>query len=471
MISLLIAATLAGTYVAVERGTRAELEQRLDEELELQIGEFESFGPVREARDPAQLERASERFLDSQRYHPSSTIFLIDVEGGGTVTNQPEIVEGELEDEGGSEDEDDEGEEEEEERSLVGAPPGWSKVELEETGELRVLRRQLSDDGMPPATFQVAEPLAGIEEAESGLSQTLALVAAIALGVSIAGAIAIAASVARPLRRMSRIASEVQEGNLDLRIGGVATGDEITALAESFDRMLDRLEAAFARQRDFVSDASHELRTPLTVLRGQVEALRRAGDPAERERIVALLEPEIVRMERLVDDLLVLARAEAGTLVEPAAIDLTDFFEDLRRDMPLFGDRDYRVPAPAPGSLEADPDRLLQAIRNLVRNAVEHTEPGDRVTVTATPRDGVLEIAVTDTGSGIPPDQLDRIFDRFHRTDGARSRTDGGAGLGLAIARAIAEAHGGRIRVSSEPGAGATFVLELPGLHSDLGST
>ena len=132
MISLLIAATLAGTYLAVERGTRAELEQRLDEELELQVREFETFGPVREAGDPAELERASERFLGSQRYHPSSTIFLIDVEGGGTVTNQPKIVEEELEGEGGSddgddgEDEEEEEEGEEEEDSLVGAPEGWS---------------------------------------------------------------------------------------------------------------------------------------------------------------------------------------------------------------------------------------------------------------------------------------------------------------------------------------------------------
>ena len=146
--------------------------------------------------------------------------------------------------------------------------------------------------------------------------------------------------------------------------------------------MLDRLERAFARQRDFVSDASHELRTPLAVLRAQVELLDRETDEQRRHEGTATLLRRLDEMDRLVDDMLTLASAEAGRLVEPQPIDLADFFEDLRRDLPLFGERDFHVEAVG-GTLHADPDRLTQVLRNLVRNAVSHTEPDDRIDVVA----------------------------------------------------------------------------------------
>ncbi|MGB0093541.1 MAG: ATP-binding protein, partial [Solirubrobacteraceae bacterium] len=166
--------------------------------------------------------------------------------------------------------------------------------------------------------------------------------------------------------------------------------------------------------------------------------------------------------DRLVGDLLTLASAEAGELIERRAIELGGFFEDLRRDLPLFGERDLGLVA-VTGTLDADPDRLTQVMRNLVRNAVAHTNPGDRVEVVAHPDGEQLQISVADTGSGIPADELDHIFERFHRVDRSRSRDSGGTGLGLAIARAIVEAHGGRIWAESPPGAGATFHIELPG--------
>ncbi|MGZ4307228.1 MAG: sensor histidine kinase, partial [Solirubrobacteraceae bacterium] len=152
-----------------------------------------------------------------------------------------------------------------------------------------------------------------------------------------------------------------------------------------------------------------------------------------------------------------------GSLVEPRAIDLDDYFEDLRRDLPLYGERDFQLDAVG-GTLHADPDRLTQVLRNLVRNAVAHTDPGDRISVTARAHDGDrLEISIADAGSGIPADQLETIFERFHRVDVGRTRDRGGSGLGLAIARAIVEAHGGTITAESEPGHGATFRIVLPG--------
>jgi signal transduction histidine kinase len=204
------------------------------------------------------------------------------------------------------------------------------------------------------------------------------------------------------------------------------------------------------------------LRTPLAVLRAQVELLDRESDERNRHEETATLLRRLDELDRLVGDMLTLASAEAGELIEPRTIDLAEFLEDVRRDLPLFGDRDFRM-TEVGGTLEGDPDRLNQVVRNLVRNAVAHTNPGDRVDVSARALDGCLEIEISDTGPGIPADQLDRIFERFHRLDPGRSRDKGGAGLGLAIARAIVEAHGGRIYAESVPGRGATFRIDLPG--------
>jgi signal transduction histidine kinase len=226
--------------------------------------------------------------------------------------------------------------------------------------------------------------------------------------------------------------------------------------------MLDRLERAFSRQRDFVSDASHELRTPLAVLRAQVELLDREHDEQRRHEATAILLRRLDEMDRLVADMLTLAGAEAGRLVAPQAIDLDDFLEDLRRDLPLFGERDFHLAA-ASGTLVADPDRLTQVLRNLVRNAVQHTVAEDRIDVVAEPLGAHLVFSVSDAGPGIAPEHLPHVFERFYRVERSRSRDSGGSGLGLAIARAIVEAHGGRIRAESVLGEGTTISFELPG--------
>jgi signal transduction histidine kinase len=261
---------------------------------------------------------------------------------------------------------------------------------------------------------------------------------------------------------MARVAAAVNAGDLSVRTGASGGRDEVAVLSDAFDHMLDRIERTFKRQRDFVSDASHELRTPLAVLRAQVELLDRETDEHKRHEGTVTLLRRLDELDRLVGDMLTLASAEAGQLIEPVTIELDDFFEDLRRDLPLFGDRNFEL-QPVEGTLQADPDRLTQVLRNLVRNAVAHTDRGDRISVIARAHDARLEISVRDTGAGIPPEELERIFERFHRVDGSRSRDRGGSGLGLAIARAIVEAHGGRIRAESTPGHGATVRISLPG--------
>ena len=314
-------------------------------------------------------------------------------------------------------------------------------------------------------TLRLADPLTPVDEALASLRRTFVLVGVLALVLAVAVGIALANVIAAPLRRMARVAAAAESGDLSVRAGPVRGRGEVRVLSEAFDHMLERLERAFRRQRDFVSDASHELRTPLSVLRAQAELLDRETDELRRHEGTVTLLRRLDELDRLVADMLTLASAEGGQLIEPRPIELDGFFEDLRRDLPLFGERDFQLTAVG-GTLTADADRLTQVLRNLVRNAVAHTEPGDRIAVTAVAAGDHLLMAVSDSGPGIPADQLEQIFERFRRLDQSRSRDRGGSGLGLAIARAIVEAHGGTIYAESAPGEGATLRIELPGYRA-----
>jgi heavy metal sensor kinase len=461
-ISLITTLVVAGSFFAIHQGTGSELQRRIDSDLSEQFGEFQqqSLGDVKSS---AALERAARRFISSQRYHPESRIFLIDVKGGADVTNQRDVVEREVEAEST------EAGERERESTLLDARTGFTNVSTEDAGRLRVYSRPIIAGSRELGTFRVADPRVPIERAQSGLRRTFLIVGVLALVVSAAVAIWVATLITRPLRRMVSVASEVDAGELTHRLGRVGSGSEVTSLADSFDHMLDRLEGAFRRQREFVSDASHELRTPLTVLRGQIELLgREEDDEMKRRQMIETSIREIDHMNRLIDDMLLLARAEAGGLVDRREVDLSDFLHDLERDLPLFGERDYRVEGPREGIVIADPDRLSQVVRNLVRNAVNHTAVGQPITVTATPRGDSLQFSITDSGAGIPEDQLERVFDRFYRTDSGRSRDEGGSGLGLAIARALVEAHGGRIWAEASLAKGARISFELPGYRRPI---
>jgi signal transduction histidine kinase len=450
---------VAVSFAAVYSVTGSRLRAQIDSQLRTQVLEWQQFTAHSDLSSAAALEHTSTRFIAAQGYHAESLLIVVQAAGGGTVSNNPELIV----------------REEARERTapettgLLDSPSGLASASVAEAGGMRVLATPIRSASRTVGTLRVASPLTPVQQAQSSLRRAFLVVGALALLVAIAAGIGLASLIAAPLRRMARVAVAVDAGDLSARTGAAGERGEVGVLADAFDRMLDRLERAFRRQRDFVSDASHELRTPLAVLRAQVELLDRENDEHRRhEGTVALLR-RLDALDRLVGDMLTLASAEASQLIEPQTIDLHDFFEDLRRDLPLFGDRDFHLHA-VDGTLKADPDRLTQVLHNLVRNAVAHTEPGDRVTVTARAHDGQLGISVSDTGSGIPPDQLERIFERFHRVDGSRSREYGGSGLGLAIARAIVEAHGGRIRAESAPGQGATLQIELPGYHP-LGRT
>ena len=455
-ISAITVVVLAGTFVALHEGTGADIRGEIDRELRVQFAEFEQeVGP--RVDTPAELQRAAQRYIVSQRYHPEALIFAIQVADGSEVTNQREIIEREVEREAGES-----GEGGEESPSLLNTPAGLSTVSGDETGQLRVLTQPVVRDGHEIGTFRAANPLTAVEEAQESLRNTFLLVGAVALLLAVAAAAWIAGRLTNPLRRIARFSSAVDAGDLARRLDVPAGSREARVLAESFNRMLDRLEGAFRRQRAFVADASHELRTPLTVLRGEIELLARGRGQAPTPGTADKLLREVERMNRLVEDMLTLAGAESGGLVDRRPIDLDEFFDDLRRDLPLMGPREYRVDGQV-GTLDADPDRLAQVVRNLVRNAVAHTDPNERITVAAEAENSRIEFSVADTGTGIPAQHLDRLFDRFYRTDTARSRDAGGSGLGLAIARAIVEAHGGRIWAESQPGVGTVIRFQLPG--------
>jgi signal transduction histidine kinase len=233
--------------------------------------------------------------------------------------------------------------------------------------------------------------------------------------------------------------------------------------------MLDRLAAAFAAQRAFIADASHELRTPLTVIGGQLEVLaaQERPEPEEVRRVQRLVSAEIARTSRLGDDMLLLVRSERRDFLQLQEIELVPFIDELWSSASFNQERRFELGDVPRARLTADPDRLAQALRNLIRNAVEHTSEGTglvRLEVEA--RAGArARFAVVDDGPGIDPDQRERIFERFHRTDQARTRAAGGAGLGLSIVLAIAHAHGGVARAVGTVTGGARLELELPGLH------
>jgi two-component system OmpR family sensor kinase len=463
-VGLLVA---AASFLALRETTSDELTDRVDQELRDQLADFETAVPPGAALTPEQVERRARRYLSSQRYRARARILAVEVGDRPPLTNEPRLLEREAEEhedeEHGSQGE---GLETAGDSGLLDAPLGLQTISGHETGELRALSAPIVTAAGRIGTFRAADPVASIDEAREGIDRAFVVVGLLALALSISVAAVIATVMTRPLRRIADVASSVGADDLDVRVGDLRRRDEIGLVGQTLDSMLDRLQRAFARQREFVSDASHELRTPLAVLRGQVDLLATERDVQRRAEITATVLRELDRMNRLVDDMLTLASGESGTALQRRQIDIAGFVEDLRRDLPLLGDRRYVVTGPDGGALDADADRLEQIIRNLVRNAVAVTEPDDRIAVALAARGDTLEVTVSDDGPGIPPDELARVFDRFHRA--GAERHDGGTGLGLAIAQALVEAHGGTIGVDSPPGHGATFRFTIPGLRTEL---
>ena len=224
---------------------------------------------------------------------------------------------------------------------------------------------------------------------------------------------------------------------------------------------MGRLERLFNAQRRFVADVSHEMRTPLTTIQGNLDLIRRIGYD---EEALEAIESEAGRMSRLVGDLLLLAKADAGRLsLEKTNVDLDTLVLEVYNQAHLLSEGvDVRLGNLDRAQVLGDPDRLKQLLLNLVSNGLKYTPAGGSVTIDMTRDERTVKIAVSDTGIGIPEEDLPHIFDRFYRVDKARSRAQGGTGLGLSIAKWIADAHGGCLTVTSQLGHGSTFTISLP---------
>jgi two-component system OmpR family sensor kinase len=266
----------------------------------------------------------------------------------------------------------------------------------------------------------------------------------------------IAGRVLAPLRGLRDTARSITESDLTGRIP-VRGDDELADLAQTFNEMLDRLEEAFASQRAFISDAGHELRTPITIIRGHLDVM--GDDPEERRETLDLVADELDRMSRLVNDLLLLAKASRPDFLQPETVDLDDLTRELFAKASALAERDWRLANVGSGRIVADRQRITQAVMNLSQNAVAHTREADAVELGSDLRNGTARLWVKDTGPGVPEDEQGRIFERFVRLD---RRAGEGAGLGLAITRAVAEAHGGRVELDSRPGDGARFTVIIP---------
>ncbi|MGN6815509.1 MAG: sensor histidine kinase [Solirubrobacterales bacterium] len=305
-----------------------------------------------------------------------------------------------------------------------------------------------------------SQRISPISDAQEEVERTFFIVGGIALVAALLGGYLIAARTASPLRRMAASAEEVDSGDLTPRLGEEpAAAPELRALIAGFNRMLERLDLAFSRQRRFVSDASHELRTPLTALRGQLEVLASSpgADAEEIRRVKTVTLAEMERMEAMVEELLVLAQLDERSEIEVSQVDLAA----LLRELAAADASGVELGELAEGQVAGSPDLLARVVRNLLANARRHAGDSGRVVVSATAVDGRVTVRVDDDGSGIPPSERERVFERFHRVDPARGRDTGGSGLGLAISRELVEAHGGRIWVEDSPLGGARAAFEL----------
>jgi len=269
-----------------------------------------------------------------------------------------------------------------------------------------------------------------------------------------------------PIAALRRTAQEISDTDLSRRIEVTGDRDDVSELAHTVNAMLDRLEQAFSSQRELLDDVSHELRTPLTVLRGHLELL----DPSDAEDVAAtrtLALDEIDRMGRLVADLTTLAKVQRPDFVVRAVEDLGLLTDDVFDKARTLGDRAWSLVSRADAEGAVDRQRLTQAWLQLAANAVKFSEPGSAVRLGSRLSDGELVVWVADEGVGIAPEHLATVFDRFERAAAGKVE---GSGLGLAIVSAIAQAHGGRVEVRSQPGVGSTFEIVVPLAMSDAGS-
>jgi heavy metal sensor kinase len=352
-------------------------------------------------------------------------------------------------------------------------------MQVETSGEtMRIATFPILHEGQIAGVLQVGVSLADIEHTLRILLLVLLVMAPVTVLIASGGGLFLAHRALAPIDAITRMAQRISAENLSGRIDLTGPDDEVGRLARTFDTMLARLEEAFTQQRQFTADASHELRTPLTAIIGQIDVALGWPESVEYYRTtLATIRDQAQRLTRLASDLLFLARADAQPTpqaVEP--IDLANLLPAVAMQMqPLAAERQQTIMVnpSSTGVVYGNEDYVIHLLLNMLDNAIRYTPAGGQVTLSCRRINASIEISIRDTGPGIAPEHLPRVFDRFYRVDRGRSRVQGGSGLGLAIAQSIAQLHGGQITVESVVGQGSTFIVRLPtsGITSQYAQT
>jgi heavy metal sensor kinase len=348
----------------------------------------------------------------------------------------------------------------------------FTTIETAEGGGLRLLAVpiNLSMPGLPlstqPGTLIIARSTKQIDRALHGLVRTLAIAVPLALALAAGGGIFLARRALKPVDKIAQTAQKIGESDLSQRIN-MNTKDELGRLAATLNEMIGRLEKAFQRQKQFTSDASHELRTPLAVIEAESTlALRKERRPSDYQQSLETVSREARQMSSLINQLLTLARADAQKEQwNFAEVDLGKLISNLSTDVEVLCQEkglSFQLGETQDLVVKGDKARLRELFMNLLDNAIRYTPAPGTVAISLRREEQMAVVAITDTGIGIPAEDIPLIFERFYRVDKSRSRSEGGSGLGLAICRHIAEAHGGKIEVESRVGGGSTFSVWLP---------
>ncbi len=373
-------------------------------------------------------------------------------------------------------------------RIAAAGPPGWpadgfspatsASTERSVEGRLwhltRLPRIPLSEDdtaNAPLLNIAVAVDVTDDRAALVRLGFLLALLGPVVLLLGILGVRSAVRRALAPLAEMRAAAATIHARNLSARVPVPDTADELAELGRRLNEALARLEETFHRERAFLADASHELRTPVAISLADLEVtLARERPPGEYRQALETQLATTQRLRSIVESLLTMAAADAGRIrVQRATCDLGRLLADAAQPLrPLAASRNVtlQVETAAALPLEGDPTLLRQLFDNLLVNAIRYNRPGGRVEIGCAGADGIPRAWVRDTGPGIAAEHLPRLFERFYRVDKGRAREEGGAGLGLAIVRWIADAHGASVEVTSTPGEGTAFTVTFPGVSA-----
>jgi heavy metal sensor kinase len=352
---------------------------------------------------------------------------------------------------------------------------------------LRIVTFPVLENNHITRYIQVASSLEDVEDALNTLFIILMIAVPLALLITSMGGQFLANKALRPVDQITQTARMITSKNLNQRIKSLKVKDEISRLIETFNEMISRLDRSFCQVKQFSTDASHELKTPLTILKGEVEvALRKERMPKEYEQILKSNLEEINRMSQIVEDLLLLSKADSGELrLNKEDMNLTEILNDVVAQVNFLAlSKHLRIETLNHHEeihMLGDPLRIRELFLNLIENGIKYTEEGGSIQIRLIkdsffpeenlvgPSQGeggeFIKIIISDTGIGIAKEDQERIFDRFFRVDKARSRGQGGSGLGLSISKWIVEAHQGEIKVESELGKGSSFIVRLP-VHS-----